>query len=193
VQNFADAVKKNGDEVVATEFFNPGNRDFRSILTKISRDKPDAIVLFMFYEESSSLLQQRVQMNIKTPIYSASPSYEPKLLQLAGPLPTASSCPPLSSRQSRSQGEVVRRGYRTRYGSEPSMFAAQAYDATNIMLNAIVAAGPNPTRQKVRDALAATRNFAGVTGDTTFDPKTREPSKTLTRMEIVDGKFKVLR
>jgi branched-chain amino acid transport system substrate-binding protein len=73
------------------------------------------------------------------------------------------------------------------------MFAAQAYDATNIMLNAVVAAGPNPTRQKVRDALAATRNFAGVTGDTTFDAKTREPSKTLTRMEIVDGKFKVLR
>jgi len=84
-------------------------------------------------------------------------------------------------------------GYRSRYNADPSMFAAQAYDATNIMLNAIVAAGPNPTRQKVRDALANTRNFAGVTGDTTFDAKTREPSKTLTRMEIVDGKFKVLR
>jgi branched-chain amino acid transport system substrate-binding protein len=60
------------------------------------------------------------------------------------------------------------------------------------MLNAIVAAGPAPTRTKVRDALAATRNFQGVTGDTTFDPVTREPSKKLTRMSIVDGKFKVL-
>jgi branched-chain amino acid transport system substrate-binding protein len=194
VQNFTDAVKKNGNEIVDTEFFNPGNRDFRSILTKISRNKPDAIVLFMFYEESSSLLQQRLQMNIKTPIYSASPSYEPKLLQLAGPAANGVLLPTtfVADNPDPKVKSFVD-GYKSRYNADPSMFAAQAYDATNIMLNAIVAAGPNPTRQKVRDALAATRNFAGVTGDTTFDPKTREPSKTLTRMEIVDGKFKVLR
>jgi branched-chain amino acid transport system substrate-binding protein len=72
------------------------------------------------------------------------------------------------------------------------MFAAQAFDATNIMLDAIVAAGPNPTRQKVRDALAATKGFPGVTGDTTFDPKTREPSKGLTRMEVNAGAFTVV-
>ena len=117
-----------------------------------------------------------------------------KLLQLAGPAANGVFLPTtfVADNPDPKVKSFVE-GYRTRYGSEPSMFAAQAYDATNIMLNAIVAAGPNPTRQKVRDALAATRNFAGVTGDTTFDPKTREPSKTLTRMEIVDGKFKVLR
>jgi branched-chain amino acid transport system substrate-binding protein len=41
----------------------------------------------------------------------------------------------------------------------------------------------------VRDALAATKDFPGVTGNTTFDPVTREPSKTLARMQIRDGKF----
>ena len=40
--------------------------------------------------------------------------------------------------------------------------AAQAFDATNIVLNATVAA--NATRAKVRDALAATRDFSGVSG-----------------------------
>ena len=194
VQNFADAVKGRGNEVTATEFFNPGNRDFRSILTKISRTNPDAIVLFMFYEESASLLQQRVQMNVKTPVYSASPSYEPKLLQLAGPAANGVLLPTTFVADNPDpKVKAFVEGYRKRYNSDPSMFAAQAYDATNIMLNAVVSAGPSPTRQKVRDALAATRNFQGVTGDTTFDSKTREPSKTLTRMEIVDGKFKVLR
>ena len=193
VQNFNDAVKSRGNEITATEFFNPGNRDFRSILTKISRTNPEAIVLFMFYEESASLLQQRVQMNIKTPVYSASPSYEPKLLQLAGPAANGVLLPTTFVADNPDpKVKAFVDNYRKRYNTEPSMFAAQAYDATNIMLNAIVVAGPNPTRQKVRDALAATRNFQGVTGETTFDPKTREPSKTLTRMEIVDGKFKVL-
>ena len=44
----------------------------------------------------------------------------------------------------------------------------------------------------MRDALAATKGFPGVTGDTTFDPKTREPSKGLTRMEVTSGAFTVV-
>ena len=58
------------------------------------------------------------------------------------------------------------------------------------MLNAIVAAGgANATRAKVRDALAATKDFPGVTGKTSFDPVTREPIKLLTKLQIKDGKY----
>jgi branched-chain amino acid transport system substrate-binding protein len=73
------------------------------------------------------------------------------------------------------------------------MFSAQAFDAVNIMLEAIARAFPDVTRQRVRDELAKTRDFPGVTGTTTFDPETREPAKTLARMQIRDGKFTLLR
>ena len=57
------------------------------------------------------------------------------------------------------------KAYEARYNGKPQMFAAQAFDATNIVLNAIAAAGgANATRAKVRDALAATRDFPGVSG-----------------------------
>ena len=45
------------------------------------------------------------------------------------------------------------------------------------------------TRESVRDELAATKDFKGVTGGTTFDPETREPVKSLARMQVKDGSF----
>jgi branched-chain amino acid transport system substrate-binding protein len=83
--------------------------------------------------------------------------------------------------------------YTRRFGSEPNMFSAQAFDATNILLEAIARAWPDVTRQRVRDELAKTKDFPGITGTTTFDPETREPAKTLARMRIQDGKFTLIR
>ena len=86
------------------------------------------------------------------------------------------------------------KAYEARYNGKPQMFAAQAFDATNIVLNAIVAAGgANATRAKVRDAMAATKDFPGVTGVTSFDPKTREPSKVLAKLQVQNGKYVLLK
>jgi branched-chain amino acid transport system substrate-binding protein len=76
------------------------------------------------------------------------------------------------------------------------MFAAQAYDAVGIMLDAVVRAykkDPKVTRAAVRDALAATKDFDGVTGATTFDAKTREPVKSLARMQVKEVKFELIK
>ena len=82
--------------------------------------------------------------------------------------------------------------YKAKYGAVPNQFAAQAYDAMGIMLEALEKAGPNVTREKLRDALAETKDYPGVTGVTTFDPITREPQKSLVRMTIEDGQFVVV-
>jgi branched-chain amino acid transport system substrate-binding protein len=195
VKNFVDGVKANGGDVVSTEFFNPGTRDFRAILTKVARERPDAVYMAMFYEDGAAFLQQRLQMGVKTPVFATSSLYSPKVIELAGP---AANELFLSStfmkEDSAPNVQAYVREYTARYKSEPDQFSAQAFDATNIMLDAIVrAGGAGATRQKVRDALAATRNFPGVTGNTTFDPVTREPSKTLARMQIRDGKFVVVK
>jgi branched-chain amino acid transport system substrate-binding protein len=56
------------------------------------------------------------------------------------------------------------------------------------MLAALERAFPNPTRKSVRDQLAATKGFPGVTGETTFGPD-REPSKKLTKATVKGGQF----
>jgi len=192
-ENFEKAFKDNGGKIRATEYFNPGTRDFRSILTKIARKKPDVIYLSMFYEEGASALQQAKQLNITSKFFSTSSLYSPKLIALGGDavngVRMASTFVP-ENPDPNVQDFVTT--YTTTYKAAPNMFAAQAYDATGILLSALKKAGPKATRTEVRDALAATQGYPGVTGATSFDPETREPQKELAKMEIINGKFTVI-
>ncbi len=193
VSNFVDAFKATGGEVVATQMYNPGNREFRAVLTDIARQRPDAIYIGMFYEDGAAFLQQKRQLNLRAPVYGTSSMYEPKLIELAGP--GAEGMFLSTTFMSDSPEPHVRayvEEYRRRFNSDPNMFSAQAFDAVNIMLEAIARTWPDVTRQRVRDELAKTKDFPGVTGATTFDPETREPAKTLARMRIQDGKFTLI-
>jgi branched-chain amino acid transport system substrate-binding protein len=58
--------------------------------------------------------------------------------------------------------------YRRLFVATPDSFAATAYDAARIMIAAVERA-PKLERAAIRDALAATREFPGVTGAVTFD------------------------
>jgi branched-chain amino acid transport system substrate-binding protein len=191
-ENFVKAFEATGGKA-SVEYFNPGSRDFRSILTKVSRGNPDAIYLCMFYEEGALLLQQARQLGIKSQMFSTSALYAPKLLELGGEAInglklSTTFVPDNPAANVRSFVDE----YKKRYGQEPNQFAAQAYDAVGIMLEALKRAGPGATRAQLRDQLAATKNYPGVTGATTFDPATREPSKSLARMEVKGGKFVVM-
>ncbi len=192
--NFSDAFKVKGGAVLSTEFFNPGTRDFRSILTKINRADPEAIYLCMFYEDGSSLLQQRQQLGNTAQLFGASSLFEDQLVKLAGPaangLFLSSNFVPTNP-DPNVQKFVTE--YKAKYGVVPNQFAAQAYDAMGIMLAAIKKVGLDVTRDSLRDALAETKDYPGVTGVTTFDPTTREPQKTVVRMTIANDEFVVVK
>lgn len=195
-ENFSAAVKANGGEVTSLEYFNPGMRDYRSILTKLSRKKPDVIYAGMMYEEGAMLMQQVKQLGIDSTIFATSSVYSPKTLELAGE--AANGLYLSTTFMPNSPVPHVQqfvKEYETTYESSPNMFAAQAFDAVGIMLEAVVRAykkDPKVTRDMVRDELAATKDFQGVTGATTFDPETREPVKSLARMQVKDVKFELV-
>jgi branched-chain amino acid transport system substrate-binding protein len=190
VQGFSDAVKAQGGQIAFSELFNRGTKDFRSLIAKIERAKPDAIYTGFFYEDGAQFLKQMKQLGVKIPVHSTSAAYNPKLIELAGDAAeglqlTATFLP--SSPDPKVRAFVDE--WKKRHGSEPGQFPAQAYDAVNIMLDAIVRAYPNVTRERVREELAKTRDFPGVTGATSFDPETREPAKELTKAVVKDRRF----
>lgn len=193
--NFNAKVQSQGGTIITTEFYNPGTRDFRAILTKIARERPDGVYLGMFYEDGAALLQQRRQLGMRMPFYGTGSLYEPRLVELAGKEATEglriSTTFAADSDDPRVKAYVEE--YTRRFGGAPNAFSAVAFDAVNIMLDAIVRAGVNVTRAQLRDELAKTKDFPGVTGITTFDPETREPDKQMARMEVRDGRFVVVR
>ena len=141
-ENFVQSFEDGGGKVVTEEFFNPGLRDFKSILTKVKRRNPDVVYLCLFDEEGASLLQQARQLSIESQIFSTSALYSPKMLELAGP--AAEGLKLATTFVGNSPEPKVKAfvdAYKSRYGEEPSQFAAQAYDAVGIMLEAIKKAG----------------------------------------------------
>ena len=65
--------------------------------------------------------------------------------------------------------------------------AILGYDAMKLMADAIQRAG-STDGEKIRDALAATKNYAGASGVITID-KDRNAQKSLVILEIKDGRF----
>lgn len=190
VSNFADKFKALGGQVVFSEFFNRGLADFRPIITKIAREKPDAIYTGFFYEDGAQFLKQKKQLGLELPVHSTSAVYNQKVIELAGADAEGVSATAtfLPSNPEKHVQDFVAAWKAKSGGAEPGQFPAQAYDAVNIMLAALERAHPKVTRESLRDALAATKDFLGVTGVTSFGPD-REPAKKLVRSRITGGKF----
>jgi len=80
--------------------------------------------------------------------------------------------------------------YREKFGQTPDALGTLAYDATNMLLEAIREAGSDDPR-KIRDALASLKGFEGVTGKFTMD-ENGDPIKSAVIIQIRDGKQKFL-
>lgn len=187
---FSDELAAKGGRVALTEFFNRGLPDFRSLLTKIQRAQPDAVYTGFFYEDAANFLKQMKQLGMTIPVYSTSAAHNQKVIELAGKdaegLSLTTNFLPSDTRPE--VQDFVKAWKEARGGAEPGQFPAQAFDAVNIMLAAIVKTYPNATRKSVRDALAQTKDFPGVTGSTSFNAD-REPVKRLSKVRVTNGAF----
>ena len=76
--------------------------------------------------------------------------------------------------------------YNEKYSKNPTMFAAQAYDAANMIIKALKEGATD--RKSLRDKLAAIKDFPGVTGVTSFD-ENRNVKKEISKLVVKDGKY----
>ena len=81
------------------------------------------------------------------------------------------------------------KAYQAKFGGQtPDAMAALGYDSALVLADAIKRAGSTEPA-KVRDALAATKEFPCVTGKTTLDAQ-RNATKSAVIITVKDGKFK---
>lgn len=81
--------------------------------------------------------------------------------------------------------------YEGKYKEDVSTFGGHAYDAFQIIVAALKKAGPNPTRDSLRDAIEATQNFPGTGGVFNFSKEDHNglTIDSLDMMTVKDGKF----
>lgn len=86
--------------------------------------------------------------------------------------------------------KVFLKAYREKYGAgaQPPSEVALGFDAYLLAVNAIGTAGTSVNGEAIRDQIAATRNFAGASGNITFD-ENGDPIKSVVIKTIINGEF----
>lgn len=169
VLKFRDASRRLGHPVVIEQKFRRGDTDFRNQLRVIEDSRVDAIVLWTDIGPAAMILQQMRELGMKQRVFGSHRTVGSELIKLAGPAAEGFEAvfPYDPSRTDPRWLDFVVR-YEARYHEKPDHFAALAYDAMQILLQAICRAGLN--RGRIRDALTGIQSYKGVTGDMVFDP-----------------------
>lgn len=192
-QVFREQFAAAGGEIVADQKFAEGDKDFKAQLTAIRSANPDVIFIPAYYTEVALIAKQVRELGITVPMLGGDGWEAPELLQIAG---TAVEGCYYSTHFSAGSGDpkimdfVAK--YRARYdGQTPDCMAALGYDAAHMMADAIRRAG-SAEPLKIKEALAVTKGFEGVTGRIDMDAN-RNASKPATILKIEGGKFLYLK
>ena len=188
-QYFTEVFTKNGGEIVKEQSYSSGDKDFRAQLTSIKSAKPDVVFIPGYYNEVALIARQARQFGLKAPFLGGDGWEGDSLLKVAGN--ALDGCYFSSHFSADNQDPVIQgfiQKYKAKYGLVPDCQAALGYDTVRILAQAIQRAGSTDSKA-IRDAVAATKDFAGVTGKITIDAG-RNASKPAVVQTIGGGAFK---
>lgn len=177
-----------GGQVVAERSYTQGDRDFSGQLTAIRAANVDVIYVPGYYGEVGVIANQTKQLGIKAPLLGGDGWDAPQLWQLGG---ASLNGDYISNHYSVDDpSPAIRKfvaDYEARYKVLPDALAALGYDSMKVLADAINRAGGTDSA-KLRDAIAATSNFPGVTGQITIDAE-RNAVKPAVVLKLQDSKF----
>jgi branched-chain amino acid transport system substrate-binding protein len=173
--------------VVREQSYSSGDTDFRALLTSVKAAHPDVVFVPGYYPEVSIILKQARQLGISVPFIGCEAWDSPTLLAVAGK--AADGCYFSNQFSPDDPSPVVQdfgKIYQAKFSARPDNFAALGYDAARVVLDAIKRAGSTEP-PAIRDALAQTKDFPGVSGNITIDSH-RNASKPVVVLAIREGR-----
>lgn len=185
---FKANIEKAGGAILAFEVVPQGSTDARTQMTKLVGATPDAVYLLGYALELGSMLKQFREQNTQVPILSFQVMEEPKVREIAG---TAAegvvfTTPTLYDTFAKGKARTFIEKYRAKYGSDPGIFSANAYDAVGVLAQTIEKHGFEV--EQIRVGLTQVRGFKGASG--TFDINSKGDSNQQPRFMIVrNGKL----
>ena len=169
---FKETFVQNGGNIVSDEAYLAKDTDFKATLTKIKASNPDVIFVPGYYQEVGMIVKQAREIGITVPILGADGWDSAKLPEIAGAeaLNNTFFSNHYSPDDNSPEIKNFVEAYKAEYGQVPDAFAALSYDATMMIIEAIKRAGVEDS-VKVKDELAKTKDYQGVSGSITLDEK----------------------
>lgn len=187
-ENYQEAAEKAGAEILAVEYYNLGDKDFYSQLTKIKNLNPDGVFIGGLITEGAQILKQARDLGIETQWLGLGGFTNDKFYDLSdgaaeGMIHTSYFEPGAYEYFPDSKDFVEK--YNEKYGTNPDMYAGNGYEAMNILAAAIKKAGSDD-REAIKKAMTQIKDLPGVAGPTTFD-ENGQAKKQILFVEIQDG------
>lgn len=188
---FRDAFIGLGGKVTAYESYGRDDVDFSAVLTKVKAAGPDVLFLPDYYNKVGLIAKQVRERGLKVTLIGPDGWDSPELVKVAGDaIEGGYFSNHYSPEDTRPEVANWVSKYRERFGQTPDALGTLAYDATNMLIEAIRRAkSDDPGR--IRDALASMKGFEGVTGKFTMDDN-GDPIKSAVILRIQDGEQRFL-
>jgi branched-chain amino acid transport system substrate-binding protein len=189
----ADAFQKSftalGGTIVVEQSYSQGDTDFSAQVTAIRGTAAQAIFVPGYYSEVGSIARTAERLGLKVPLLGGDGWDSPDLFKIGGDAINGSYfsdhfAPDLATEQAK---QFVAK-FTAKYGVAPSGLGALGYEAAEVLVDAIRRAGKNEP-SAIRDAIAQTKDFEGVTGKITMDAQ-RNPQKSAVVLKVEGGKAK---
>jgi branched-chain amino acid transport system substrate-binding protein len=178
-----------GGAIVSDQKYAEGDKDFKAQLTAIKAAAPDVLFVPGYYTEVALIAKQARELGFTAPLIGGDGWEAPELLQIAGS--ALDGCYYSTHYSAESPDPKVQefvKKYRARFDDRvPDGMAALGYDSAYLLVDAIRRAGSTEPAA-LRAALAATRNFDGITGRIDIDAA-RNASKPAAILTIKEGRF----
>lgn len=190
VMEFMGVANRMGHPVRMEERFATGETDFTMQLKNIKNDKPEAIIIWGNAKESALIVNQIREMGMQQPIYASDRIISQEFMSIAGKnaegIVTTSQYDPTADNPALKKFQA---DYRKKFGEEPNVFAAHAFDGMNLIIKAIEKVGLN--RVLIRDVLtdrSTFQNYLGVTGNIVLDASWNDVGEIFMG-KVENGKF----
>ncbi len=187
---FKDEFTKLGGSIVGEQSYSTGDTDFRAQLTPIRAAKPDAVCVPGYYQEVALIVKQGRQIGLRMPFIGCDGWANQALIAIGGK--AIDGCFFTNHFSPDDQSPIVKSfvaKYQEKYGALPDTFSALGYDAARLLADALKRTGSSNS-QALRDTLAKTEGFPGVTGQISFDAH-RNASKPGLVVTVKEGKFEI--
>jgi branched-chain amino acid transport system substrate-binding protein len=166
-----------GLAIVRADTFGAGDTDMTAQLTRIMREKPEAIVCWGTNPGPAVIARNVQQLGITIPLYQSHGVASPKFIELAGDaaegilLPTGKILVAGLLPDDDPQKQVLMNyitAYESKFNTPVSGFGGYAYDAVNILARAM--AGSNGDKEKIRAGIENLQDHVGISGTFNFSP-----------------------
>jgi ABC-type branched-subunit amino acid transport system substrate-binding protein len=169
---------------IAYENVNP---DFSIQMERLEKVQPEAVVLWADAEPAGRIVKTMRERGLDMPVFACERIVNPVFLELAGDAGDGVVATyPYDPHADIPELKAFNREYSERFGAQPNTYAAHSYDGANWIVDAIRKAGLN--RYRIRDALAETKRYEGITGEIVFDD-VHSDRGPIVMVTVRDGKF----